>query len=373
MVWIGLVIRKQTTMNAAVQRVESTSISTASSTRAPQTRDGLLLMATERFCGETISNRLSNEQYKEAFYLLIGEVQIETKKRIAASICDCDYVPRSIAMYFALEPQHLSQSVLLTSKTLGQLDLLRIAEMKRGAHATLIAQRADIGPTLFRRLKELNIESVDAALAKNYFLPKNIKNKKPQDTFDLIDKQVRTSPPAEKQNLSNAENSLLAAASRGGRLTTQSHQEEASYLAFDDFGQTFEQAVIRRSRQAMIVLMGKQAGISQQTANQILDDKSGDTLAVFLCSAGVGAAQANRIQLLNQPSIGLSVQNAMRAVRFYAELKKDTCVAAVDMWPKGNAAGAKHQAFHEEGNPLRRDVEHPLEQTANETLSRISA
>ena len=44
------------------------------------------------------------------------------------------------------------------------------------------------------------------------------------------------------------------------------------------------------------------------------------------------AAQANRIQLLTHPSIGLSSRNALRAVRFYAQLNSQSSLAAVSIF-----------------------------------------
>ncbi|MEE9315127.1 MAG: hypothetical protein V3V02_10805, partial [Rhizobiaceae bacterium] len=125
-------------------------------------------------------------------------------------------------------------------------------------------------------------------------------------------------------------------------------------LPIADFGNAFEKAAQTRSHQAMIVLMQKQAELHAETAHQILVDKSGDTMAVFLRAAGVDDAQANRIQLLAQPAIGLSVQNATRAIKFYAQLKLETCQHAVSQWPKFKAYGAKHQGYLEEGAPVRK-------------------
>ncbi len=119
--------------------------------------------------------------------------------------------------------------------------------------------------------------------------------------------------------------------------------------------------------------MQKKSGLHAQTAHQVLADKSGDTLAVFLRAADVSAAQANRIQMLAQPVIGLSVQNAARAARFYATLSKESCLTAIEQWPKQIDDGYKRVGFTEEGNPLRVEIAAPRpSKVANTEYSKLT-
>ncbi len=344
-------------MLAAAHRASSNNSISPPVVAEPQTRDELLSLATERFCSATEHDRFSSEQYKEAFYLLIGTVGTATKQKIAQIISDCDYTPRSIALYFALEPVHIARPILSSSRTLGQLDLLRIVEMKSDEHSAIVATRPDIGPTLIKRLKRLNSDTVNSALADNFALPSDMTEHGVETLFAPIEEDSVNIPVAAKNTeLTSAENNLLAAAARGGNLDIAVKSPSVKPLAIENFAQVFERAAIARSRQAMVVLMQKHKGLHALTAHQILDDKSGDTLAVFLRAADVPAAQANRIQLLSQPAIGLSVQNAARTIRFYAKLKKETCLAAIEEWPKQKGYGVRHVGFTEEGKPLRTET-----------------
>ena len=96
-------------------------------------------------------------------------------------------------------------------------------------------------------------------------------------------------------------------------------------------------------------------------------------MAVLLSAAEVPAAQANRIQLLTHPTVGLSSHNALRAVRFYAQLNAESSRAAVAKWPKAKDPKIQHQPQLAEGREQRfiadtssnRDVltQQPLEAT----------
>ena len=82
---------------------------------------------------------------------------------------------------------------------------------------------------------------------------------------------------------------------------------------------------------------------------------------------------ANRIQLLTHPTVGLSSHNALRAVRFYAQLDSQSSRDAVAKWPKAKDPKITHQPQLEAGRAQRfvtdtntsRDVltQQPLEAT----------
>ncbi|MEM1039792.1 MAG: hypothetical protein AAGI12_10030 [Pseudomonadota bacterium] len=129
--------------------------------------DDLLLLATDRFCVQGNYNRLTQEQYCEAFGLLYEQAGIGSKQIIARSLAFQPFAPRSIIYRLALEPLGISRAVLQESTVLGQLDLLRLLETRGTEIGPVIASRAGLGPTLVRRLREFRDQCIDAALAQN--------------------------------------------------------------------------------------------------------------------------------------------------------------------------------------------------------------
>ncbi|MEM9732586.1 MAG: hypothetical protein AAF903_03750 [Pseudomonadota bacterium] len=316
----------------------------------PQSHDDLLWMATSRFCKTDRHSRLTHDQFSEAFNLLIGTASTSMKRAICAVLADCSYTPRSIAIYLALEELETATPMLARSTVLGQLDLMQIVQRRAKTHAKIIAGRPDLGPSLVKHLRGLNIEAVNAALDANYALPDHMKARSADALFhDLRQKHHdvhvamrKAEEPNYTPKVDSPSQQLVNAAARGGLLAKQAETAKAHKKSFN-FGQALERAAQARSRQAMAVLMQKQAGITLGTAHQVLEDKSGDTFAVLMRAYGVEDAQANRILLLAQPGIGLSVHNAMRAVRFYNALKQQSCLEAVAQWPMEAVSKPKHQ------------------------------
>jgi len=185
------------------------------------------------------------------------------------------------------------------------------------------------------------------------------------------------------RELADSENELLLAAGRGGRLAGHEHAESTpgaasvSGEAVPNLGNSLELIAAAKSSQGMATLLAKASGFSLDTAFQVLEDTSGDTLAVFLKSHEIEPAAASRILMLTFPSIGLSTQNALRAVRFYKTLETESCREAVGQWPKDEAPRAAHQPYLEESDGVRwsvrdsadgrRDIE--LEEARRQALS----
>ena len=409
-----------------------------------QTKDDMLILATNRFCDLDTHSRLTMEQYSEAFNLLIGQVSKATRQIVARRLAHSSFTPRSVALYLSMEPISVAMPIVAHSEVLGQLDLLRIIDRMGLDHARAAASRLDIGPSLVKALKELDDDEVMIALEDNDALLGNLEERNvdamfakiesteteislaladeriqelvsdeaetheddayeashleledegrleiasygesvaapavettvlsEQQTENLTEAAPKSLPQATTAPLNDAERALLAAAGRGNRadLPAMAQPMENDF----NFGDAFEKVARAHSHQGMAVLMQKRFNLALETAQLVLQDRSGDTLAVLLSAAEVPAAQANRIQLLTHPTVGLSSHNALRAVRFYAQLDSQSSRDAVAKWPKAKDPKIKHQPQLEAGREQRfvtdtnsnRDVltQQPLEAT----------
>ena len=410
-----------------------------------QTKDDMLILATNRFCDLDTHSRLTMEQYSEAFNLLIGQVSKATRQIVARRLAHSSFTPRSVALYLSMEPISVAMPIVAHSEVLGQLDLLRIIDRMGLDHARAAASRLDIGPSLVKALKELDDDEVMIALEDNDALLGNLEERNvdamfakiesteteislaladeriqelvsdeaeadeddayeashleledegrleiagyggesvaapavettvlsEQQTESLTEAAPKSLPQATTAPLNDAERALLAAAGRGNRadLPAMAQPMENDF----NFGDAFEKVARAHSHQGMAVLMQKRFNLALETAQLVLQDRSGDTLAVLLSAAEVPAAQANRIQLLTHPTVGLSSHNALRAVRFYAQLDSQSSRDAVAKWPKAKDPKIKHQPQLEAGREQRfvtdtnsnRDVltQQPLEAT----------
>ncbi len=317
--------------------------------------DELLLVATDRFCHAGTYNRLTLEEYKEAFFGLVEKVSGATKQIICRSLADSSFTPQSIALHLAMEPLLISTPMLTRSTALGQLDMQQVINKKGVAYARILSSRPDIGQSLVTRLRQLDDEMVNQRLDRNEAIaPQTTGVPTMQDQKPIQQPQEHTG----EESTFSAREKLMEAAARGGRLEQTTTQQAPSsndegYVRIADFGSALLTAATAGSGQGMAILMQKHASLSLETAYQVLEDDTGDTLAVLLKASDIDPALANRIQMLTFPSIGLSVQNAMRAIEFYKTLQTGSCQEAVAQWPKEEMLAPAHQPYLEEGSPVR--------------------
>ncbi|EFL88946.1 hypothetical protein R2A130_1431 [Ahrensia sp. R2A130] len=340
----------------------------------PQSHDELLMLATNRFCDTNSGDRLSHNQYIEAFGLLIGSVTQPTRQMVARLLAFCPFAPRELVLKFAYDTLDVALPMLRNSQSLSQLDLLTLINTEGSNHCAAIAMRPDLGATVVGALRALNDETVNQYLKANQAFPilatrSSIDAVASSSAISLQDQQISTTQmntstiaaalevvqeetSAEAISLfevaeahievsqqSSAQQDLLQAAARGGRLDIAPPPLAPAIETPDwDFGEAMEKASRTSNRQAICTIMMKRYGIDLTSAHQVMEDDSGDTLAVTLKAAKVEKGQANRIQILAHPTIGLSVQNAMRAVRFYATLTPESCLEAIEQWPKAELA-----------------------------------
>ena len=374
-------------MQAAQIQTNPTAIPYVSQTQH-KTRDDLLLLATNRFCDADSYTRLAADQFKEAFYLLVGDVSHGTKQIMARTVSRCAATPRPIALYLSLEPLTISAPILEYSSALGQLHLLQIIQMKGAEYAAVIAKRPDIGPSVIKRLRDFSESQVQENLNNNGALIDNETSRSAEMMFrqikltkieaPIVKTAIAEDLPAQKPAVEqlSIEKRLLSAAARGGRLTTQPDSPKPQKSTTLDFAEVFEKAARSRSHQALAALIQKRFNVSLDTAFQVLADNTGDTLAVVMKAAELDDSTANRIQLLIHPNIGLSVQNAMRSIRFYAKLKTETCLIAINQWPTDNldTSAAVHQPQLQDGrdNRTRTDTAAPTHSDMLENMERLA-
>jgi len=432
---------------AAHNIAEQASDSASQGRPAPQDReqDDLLLLATDRYCVQGSYNRLTQDQYSEAFCLLYDQASVGSKQIIARLLAFQHFAPRSLVYRLALEPLGISRSILKESPVLGQLDLLQLLETRGLEIAPIIASRVGLGPTLVRRLRDFRDHHVDEALANNKSLA-NTESLSAEALFTTLntddhdsesvsiplettdhgqlvatdaqqtmeheeqidtdaDAVVETVPArskivSETQDsspvLSQSQKALLSAAARGARLepnnpaldTNASASAEAPkgvdtlpleqtadtvalpQMDASELATALQRAASRGNRQAIVDVLQYRFGLSLETCHQIFEDKEGETFSVLLKSAGVASAAANRVLLLIFPTIGLSVHNASRSIRYYSQLEEDACRDAVDQWPKAIAHSEPQAAKSAQHAPYLADTDTDT-RTGQATSTRI--
>ena len=343
-------------------------------------------MATRRFCGMDDYDQLGRNQFKEAFYALIGSVSHDTKVRVSKMLAQNGIAPRAAAFYLAFEDLEIAKPVLESIRLLGQLDLVQIVEKAPISHARVVATRPDLGRAMISRLRKFGDDEIEAGLDTNFAIAKPVEiqvvgTKGPKLSKRRITYSVeRTSAPDQKGSANEtAQQSLLAAASRGGRLKGSQaaiQPKPAVKVATSSklsFAKRLEEAALHKNRQSMAVAMQDEFKLAMKTCHQVLEDKSGDTLAVLMKAAEIPSEIANRITLPTFPMVGLSVRNASRAVAFYGQLNTETSREAVAQWPKQAEKTAAHQTTFSESEKPARVTSYVTQTGQNVTTERTNA
>lgn len=325
--------------------------------------EDLFLLATNRFADCDTHDRLSLRYYQEAFDLLYSKVSRNARQLVGRILAFCPQTPRAIAMQLALEDLAIAKPVVLHSSVLGQLDLLQILEAKGVGHAELIARRPDIGPSLLGRLRGLGEPGISKALDGNEALVDGRTIKDPQSLFQTIGLKEENETSAvsnSKSRFNEAETRLLQAASRRGLdigAETLASDQTPQETFEGPLGDTLETLAAEKDRQGTALAMRQYGGIALGAAFQVLEQQSGESMAVFLKAHEVDEAQTNRILMLTFPAIGLSVHNAMGMVTFYRDLKTESCQEAVARWPQDSSLKPHQPVFEETGSRRRANLD----------------
>ena len=368
------------------QKIISSNIRTTTSCKE---RDHLLLLATRRFCDEHVHDRLSLENYKEAFYALVGKVEKQTLAEVSSLLSANPFAPKEAVLYLATESVDIARPILRRSQVLNQLDMIGLVEKCSFDHISVLTTRVDLGPSVEKCIRRMNNKILNINLDRR---PTEIgagKGKSADRMFEKITAtrletaaESKTPSVANKENglpkqgvTKTAQHSLIAAASRGGRLPentsirAESKRTPTSHSAVlrSNFGAALEQAALARSRQTLAMLMQNRFELALDTCHTVLADKTGDTLAVLMKGADLDNALANRISLLTFPNVGLSVHNTKRAMRYYAKLETASCLEAMAQWPKQKNTTARHETVLADDRHERPVASGALAATANET------
>jgi len=135
------------------QKIISSNIRTTTSRKE---RDHLLLLATRRFCDEHVHDRLSLENYKEAFYALVGKVEKQTLAEVSSLLSANPFAPKEAVLYLATESVDIARPILRRSQVLNQLDMIGLVEKCSFDHISVLTTRVDLGPSVEKCIRRMN-------------------------------------------------------------------------------------------------------------------------------------------------------------------------------------------------------------------------
>ncbi len=325
-----------------------------------------LIAASSDFCQLSRPKRAEIECFREQFYALVAYTDENSRREIAKNVAENEYVPRAILLFLAIDAPIVAAPVIAKSRTLGQLDLMQIIDKKGTVHHRVIANRADIGPSVVAKLIALGDRLVARRLLENKRATYSHEQRNEleiianiNETNDMVsifdavlDPNIGAIIEMEKilGNLkANAEENVVLENSKvvDGKITDQAVEElmsltkrnvrpadytEPARISAADFYRNFVDAASRNHRQDQMTALNEYFGFSMDTCTKIFADSYGDSLAIALKASDMAKSDAEGAIMLCMPNVGLSVQNMKRISAIYSQLETPACLAAVNSW-----------------------------------------
>lgn len=122
--------------------------------------DRLFRAAVSAFCALTRPSRREIAQLEDLTLPLFDAVSVEARRYVAAILSEIDHAPPELVRRLSDEPVAIAAPLLIRSKLLCDIDLIRLIARHGLPHARAIARRPDLNPTIADLVKALERPAV---------------------------------------------------------------------------------------------------------------------------------------------------------------------------------------------------------------------
>ncbi|MEM7303334.1 MAG: DUF2336 domain-containing protein [Pseudomonadota bacterium] len=349
--------------------------------RTDRRKSEALLSASETFCQRERPSRMQIEEFKELFYSLIAYADERTRRSVAKAVVDCDYTPRAVLLFLAIDDPAIAAPVLAGSRALGQFDLMQVIDKKGAVHHRVIANREDVGPSVVAKLISLNDRLVAQRLLDNEAAVFSVDQRVELEAItsdseaaseekisaeldlqlltDSLKTDVRSEEVAQEplpiadetdefETADAAEEAIFAAAGQisaqltaelkdlakraGKSLLPSEEGEQEQPQTAEAFHAAFGEAASKNHRQDQTTALQSYFGLSRETCHSLFEDGFGDKLAIALKASDMPEHQATSAIMLALPAVGLSFHNMRRIRDIYESLSPVDCRETVNQW-----------------------------------------
>lgn len=117
--------------------------------------DRLFRAAVSAFCALTRPSRREIAQLEDLTLPLFDAVSAEARRYVAAILSEVDHAPPELVRRLSDEPVAIAAPLLIRSKLLSDIDLIRLIARHGLPHARAIARRSELNPTIADLAKAL--------------------------------------------------------------------------------------------------------------------------------------------------------------------------------------------------------------------------
>lgn len=305
---------------------------------------------------------------------LAAEMEQEIRVELAGRLADAPRAPKALVRTLAADQLAVAEPLLSRSRTLGEDDLVAIAETKGQAHLRLISQRRDlttaisdvivargddttlgallVNPTapLSRQASETVVDratenpALHAAVVDRHDLPLDLLN----EMYFVVESRLREQIMARNASLDPAELEAALAvgrkrvAARDGALPPDYEEAEAHVRALRGRGainpMTLAGFLRHNQRTRFLIALAELSGVDFHTARRIVERRELDALAIICKAADFDRALFLTFTvLILEPGRGMA--KAQEYGKLYQDLPKESALRTMRFWRLRRSTG----------------------------------
>jgi uncharacterized protein (DUF2336 family) len=277
-------------------------------------RPTLLRVLTDLHIQEPAHPQVAQARFAELACRLLDGVDAPTRAAVAERLAGYPGTPAVVASRLARDEIGVADPVLRRSAALGEAELHSILDRCGIAHAIAIAARANLPPSVAKRLRK-------AAEREQTTPPEQAARPHGPSLTRILARRYFEADAIGRRRILTAMPACPAVM-----------QEERLRRLDRRLGERLERAALRHQSQEFAGLLQEAVGIPAKIAQRVLADPSGDPLVAICRALEMPFNRTSRIVLFLNPSIGASVQQVFALAGGFEDITPAAARRLVAAW-----------------------------------------
>lgn len=281
--------------------------------------------------------------FQEQFYTLILNTDSRERQKIAQAIAHCEYVPKPLIIFMAMEEIAIAKSPLLLSPILKPADLNILINKSSIEQAKVIARRGNLDASNISALLKMDNEAgqirltleANAELLKTPEILKTLENarssnswiEKPADKITTHKIEV----PQTSSKIRDLSDTLVNLANKAGKIrakpTGKKPQSLFNAITLKQIEKQLLSCTRLRDYKSFALSVQNFCGLDPQTTLQFMQKQNAGKIATLLRALEITDVTAARILLMTNDELGRSGHIFRLVMNKYKNLDQVECIA----------------------------------------------
>ncbi|OCP24599.1 MULTISPECIES: DUF2336 domain-containing protein [unclassified Ensifer] len=308
----------------------------------PQTgrlKDVVLMATVSGFESLRIPRKSDMKQFAELFEPLFLGSSSEARRQAAAALSQCPHVPEPVAALIGSMPISIAAIFLTRSQALSDRTLIGIIRQQTAAHASAIARRAALSPSVIDALVE-------------HHNPAGLSARPDVRQRPVTEPPAPAKPDADAEAARNAREETLRAEIKA-LARAGAHEAAAAASTIIPITATLSALLVRFARSGEIILFSRALATALDAGGplveRILLDVSGQQLATSLIALSMPTDDLIFVLQSLYPHLAECIGGASRAKALTGTMDPTSSRERLDAWlqseARDGAPAARHQTY----------------------------